>query len=98
MIKGLTRAGIGQVGSLEHFIRQAAQYGFGAIDSSAGELAEWCASASLDEAIAVLKEENMRIGVIGLSVNWRASDLEFQEGLVRLAQDAATAAIFGVTA
>lgn len=41
MIKGLTRAGIGEVGSIENFVKLASQYGFGAIDTDGSEVEQW---------------------------------------------------------
>lgn len=99
MIKGLTHAGLGgQVGSLENFVRLAAKYGFGAVDVGGGELREWADRVGIDAARAILREQQVDIGAIGLPVQWRAGEDKFREGLAQLAQDAEIAARFGVTA
>lgn len=99
MIKGLTRAGLGgQIGSLENFVRLAAKYGFGAVDVGGGELREWADRIGLDAARAVLQEQQMAIGALGLPVEWRAGEDKFRDGLAQLVQDAEIAARFGVAA
>lgn len=98
MIKGLSRAGLGDVGTIEQFVRKAAKHGFGAVDSGGGELRKWADETGLDAALGVLKEQGIIIGSIGLPVEWRADEEKFHSGLAKLAQDAEIAAKFGVTA
>ena len=98
MIKGLTRAGIGQVGSIEQFVHKASQHGFGAIDASGSELRNWTEGAGLEAAKSTLKQNNIIIGSIELPVEWRVDETRFRDGLPQLAQDAEIAATFGVTA
>ncbi|RXZ82249.1 sugar phosphate isomerase/epimerase [Paenibacillaceae bacterium] len=98
MIKGLSRAGVGDVGSIENFIQQAAAQGFGAIDSGGSELIEWINTAGVESAQAFLAKHNVVIGSIGLSVEWRTTEEAFQAGLKQLVEDAAAAAKLGVTA
>lgn len=97
MIKGLTRAGLGQVGPVERFATLASQFGFGAIDAGGKELEDWIAAAGLDGVNSVLQQANVQIGSIDLPVEWRQSEEKFREGLPRLAKDAQTAAQLGVT-
>ncbi|CAG7647208.1 sugar phosphate isomerase/epimerase family protein [Paenibacillus allorhizosphaerae] len=97
MIKGLTRAGLGQVGSVERFATLASRFGFGAIDAGGKELEDWIAAAGLDGVKNVLQETNVQIGSIGLPVEWRQSEEKFLEGIPRLAKDAQIAAQLGVT-
>ncbi|MEK4509283.1 sugar phosphate isomerase/epimerase family protein [Paenibacillus sp. FSL K6-2524] len=91
MIKGLSKAGIGQVRD-EEFILLAAEYGFGAVDLEAEAL---IACVGLEGAIELLGQHKMLIGSIGLNVEWRRTEDEFLEGLKGLAQSAATAAALG---
>lgn len=91
LIKGLSKAGIGQVHD-EEFIRLAAEYGFGAVDIEAESL---IACAGLEGAIELLGQHKMVIGSIGLNVEWRRTEDEFLEGLKGLVQSAAAAAALG---
>ncbi|OPA81225.1 xylose isomerase [Paenibacillus selenitireducens] len=94
MLKGLTRAGLGEVGTDERFIQQAAAYGFDAVDIDAFSFIE---RHGLEEAKAILAKNNVVIGSIGLSVEWRGTEEVFQNGLQKLAQEAAAAAALGCT-
>lgn len=92
MLKGLTRAGLGDIGSDERFIEQAARYGFDAVDIDALSFIE---QHGLEEAKAILARNHIVIGSIGLSVEWRGTEEVFQQGLQKLAQEAAAAAALG---
>ncbi|UQZ86797.1 Inosose isomerase [Paenibacillus konkukensis] len=98
MLKGVTRAGIGQAGSIESFIQAAAEHGFEAVAAEGKELEQWIADKGFAGAQAFLKEHGVQIGTIGLSVQWRTTEEEFRSGLARLAQDAEAAAALGCTA
>lgn len=99
MIKGLSRAGLGNVGTLERFVEEAGRYGFGAVDCGGGELLELeAAKGSLEEAKAFLRAKGVIIGSIGLPVEWRHDEEQFRSGLAGLARDAEAAARFGCTA
>ncbi|MFE5320105.1 sugar phosphate isomerase/epimerase family protein [Paenibacillus sp. NPDC056579] len=98
MLKGLTRAGIGSVGTLEDFIRSASAHGFEAIAADGKELEQWIDSKGIAGAQSFLKEYGIQIGTIGLSVQWRTSEEEFRAGLSRLVRDAEAAAALGCTA
>ncbi|TBL71540.1 sugar phosphate isomerase/epimerase family protein [Paenibacillus thalictri] len=95
MIKGVTKAGLGNVGTIEQYIASASRYGFGAVDCSGKELEDWIAQEGLEHASSYLQEHQVRIGTIGLSAEWRQSEDKFREGLTRLTQDAAAAAALG---
>jgi sugar phosphate isomerase/epimerase len=97
MLKGLTRAGIGDVGDIESFVRAAAAHEFEAVAASGSELESWIADKGLDHVKAFLHEHNVQIGGIGLSPQWRNSEEEFRSGLTRLAKDAEAAAAVGCT-
>ncbi|MDF2961647.1 MAG: xylose isomerase protein [Paenibacillus sp.] len=98
MLKGLTRAGIGNVGGIEEFVKAAAVHGFEAVAAGGQELEDWIAAKGAEEVRAFLKEQGVQIGTIGLSVQWRNSEEEFLNGLARLAKDAEAAAAVGCTA
>lgn len=97
MKKGLTRAGLGNVGQLETFVKMAHQYGFEAIDSSGEELRTFIADKGAEGANEFLQEHRMGIGSIGLSVEWRGSEDRFLADLERLPQAAKAAATMGCT-
>jgi sugar phosphate isomerase/epimerase len=97
MLKGLTRAGIGDVGHIESFVRAASAHDFKAITASGSELEDWIADKGLDTVQSFLQEQNVQVGSIGLSVQWRNSEEEFRSGLARLAKDAEVAASLGCT-
>ncbi|WP_282941321.1 sugar phosphate isomerase/epimerase family protein [Paenibacillus sp. RC67] len=98
MLKGLTRAGIGNVGSIEPFIQAAANYGFDAIAVDGKELEQWIDHRGLTGAQAILKEYGIQIATIGLPVQWRTTEEEFLAGLPTLTRQAEAAASLGCTA
>jgi sugar phosphate isomerase/epimerase len=98
MLKGLTRAGIGQVGSIEQFVTAATAHGFEAVDAGGQELEEWIAANGAEAVRIFLQEKGIQIGSIGLPVEWRNTEEEFLSGLSRLAKDAEAAADVGCTA
>lgn len=98
MLKGLTRAGIGDVGSVDHFVQLASSYGFEAIDAGGKELREWISRDGRSSVRQFLKDRNVVIGTIGLPVDWRDSEEKFRSALVQLAMDAQAAAEVGCTA
>lgn len=101
MLKGLTRAGIGSVGTLENYVRLAAENGFDAVDAGASELQELIAARGADGARAWLQDigqSRVAIGSIGLSVEWRADEAKFREGLTKLAAEAQAAEALGCKA
>lgn len=98
MIKGLTGAGIGNVGSLENFVTLAAQYGFGAVDTGGNALQTLIDDKGIDGARSFLQEHNVQIGTIGLPMDWRQSEEAFRSGLKDLVQEAENASALGCTA
>ncbi|MBJ6362353.1 sugar phosphate isomerase/epimerase family protein [Paenibacillus sp. GCM10012307] len=98
MIKGLTRAGTGHGETAEQFIRNAASYGFGAVDLGGDELESWAQEAGLETAKGLLKELGVVVGSIHLPVDWRSDEETFRSGLADLARHAQWAAKFGVDA
>lgn len=98
MIKGLTTAGIGQIESFEQFVTLAAQYEFGAIDTDGQTLIAFIDRYGLEEARIFLKQHDIMIGSIGLSVDWRSSDEAFRAGLPTFTAEVEAAAALGCTA
>ncbi|WNR44190.1 sugar phosphate isomerase/epimerase family protein [Paenibacillus roseipurpureus] len=94
MLRGLTRAGLGQIESDVQFIELAAKYGFQAVDLDALSLVE---AHTLDGARVLLERNGLVIGSIGLPVEWRTTEEAFRAGLPKLAQAAEAAAALGCT-
>lgn len=93
MIKGLSRAGIGDAGDLTAFIQKAAAHGFGAVDAGGQEIEVMIEQkGGVQAAKDYLAEHRIVISSIGLSVEWRKSEEEFLAGLPQLAADAKAAA------
>ncbi|SEN06302.1 sugar phosphate isomerase/epimerase [Paenibacillus sp. OV219] len=92
MLRGLSRAGLGNIGSDEQMIALAQQYGFQTVDIDARGLIE---RNGLEGAQELLKKSGVSVGAIGLSVEWRSTEEKFREGLAKLADDAAAAAALG---
>jgi sugar phosphate isomerase/epimerase len=95
MLRGLSKAGLGQVGSDENLIKQAALYSFETVDLDAQSLIE---QHGLEQARALLQQNSMKIGSIGLSVEWRGTEEQFQSSLIGLAASASAAKALGCTA
>lgn len=92
MLRGLTRAGMGAIGSDELFIELAAKEGFQAVDIDAKGLNERLGTAG---AIEKLAHHGIVIGSIGLPVEWRSGEEEFRAGLNALTEAAAAARTLG---
>lgn len=97
MIKGLSSAGLGDVKNLEELILLASKNGFDTVDTSGKDLRNFVKDKGLIEAKNFLKEKNITISSINLSVEWRETDEVFREGLSVLLEDAKIAAKFGCT-
>lgn len=95
ILRGLTRAGLGNVGSTEQFIALASKYGFQAVDIDAAGLVE---ERGEDGAAELLRSHGVVVGAIGLSVQWRTTEDEFRSGLPALTKQAALASRLGCTA
>ncbi len=80
MIKGVTSAGLGRVGSLEEFIVLAGENGFGAVDTDGSSLEQWIAGKGLSACREFLKEHRVVIGAIGLPLEWRNDEESFVKG------------------
>jgi sugar phosphate isomerase/epimerase len=94
MLRGLTPAGIGEIGSQKRFVEMAAQYGFESVDLDPKALIE---EVGLLEAKDLLKKCKISVGAMGLPVEWRGTEEEFQVGLLYLAEYAHAASELGCT-
>jgi len=94
LLKGLTKAGLGAVGSEERLVALAADYGFDAVDL---EAAPWIERFGLGPARELLHERNIQLGSIALPVEWRASEEQFRSSLLQLASAAEAASALGCT-
>lgn len=95
MIKGLTQAGLGSFNSFEEFVQQAAEYGFGAVDTDGHALRSLIELKGLEGAREFLNKHQMQIGTIGLPADWRSTEEAFRSGLSQLALDAQAASQLG---
>lgn len=95
MLRGLTRAGIGDAGNFESFVQLAAKHGFQAVDAGGSELRDLIAARGVSGAQQFLADHAMQVGSIGLPVEWRHSDEEFRKGLTQLSADAEAARALG---
>jgi hypothetical protein len=91
MIKGISRAGLGEIGDDEQFIALASQYGFKSVDLDAKGLINHFGGVA--QTAEYLKQKDMIIGSFGLPVDWRSTDENFRSGLVSLIEEAATDAV-----
>ncbi|HZG84657.1 sugar phosphate isomerase/epimerase family protein [Paenibacillus sp.] len=92
---GLTRAGLGNIGTDERFIELAGAYGFEAVDVDPLGLIE---RGGADGARALLEKSGVSIGAMGLPVEWRTTDEAFRAGLAKLQAAAEAGAQLGCTA
>lgn len=95
MLPTLTTAGIGDPGGLERLVELAGRHGFAAVDTSCESLAGLVAARGLDGARAFFDQHGVRVGAVGLPVEWRRDEEAFRRGLARLPQLAEVAASLG---
>lgn len=95
MLRGLSKAGLGNVGSDENFIKLAAIYGFKTVDLDALSFIE---QHGLEQAKALLQQHSVSLGSIELPVEWRGTEEQFQSSLTRLAASAEAARALGCSA
>ncbi|MDN8588571.1 sugar phosphate isomerase/epimerase family protein [Paenibacillus sp. 11B] len=89
MIRGLTRAGLGNIESNEQYITNAAKYGFQSVDLNPLSLIQ---EVGQEQAKYLLESNQVIIGSSDLTVEWRTTDEQFREGLQSLVQMAEAAA------
>ncbi len=95
MRRGLSGAGLGNRSSDLEWISKAAQYGFEVVDTSAAGLIEKLGSK--EAAAQYLHDHSVQLGSVGLPVQWRGTDEQFQQGLANLVVEAEAAASLGGT-
>ncbi|MBM7570021.1 sugar phosphate isomerase/epimerase family protein [Aquibacillus albus] len=94
MLRGLTRAGLGNLENDKEFISLAASYGFQSVDLDAKGLID---AYGLEASKKLLLQQNIVIGSTNLPVEWRQTDKEFQQGITHLPAAAQAAAELGCT-
>lgn len=94
MLRGLSRAGFGNLDSEEQWIKLAAESGFQAVDIDAKGLID---RNGAEQAKALLADHRMTIGAIGLPVEWRSDEATFRAGLPALVDAAEAASMLGCT-
>jgi len=92
MLRGLTKAGLGEFKDDKQLIELAAEYGFQSVDLDARS---FITTFGLDRAKEILSENDVTIGSIGLSVQWRTSDDDFSSSLPNLILEAQAAKELG---
>lgn len=95
MKQGISRAGIGKVTDTYQFAQLAAQYRFEAIEEDGAQICNWIEHTSINHASETLSQLAVEIGAIGLPVQWRATEAQFQAGLPLLLQQAQAASALG---
>ncbi|KKI91969.1 xylose isomerase [Bacillus sp. SA1-12] len=94
MLKGITKAGLGEISDDKKFIELAAEFGFQSVDIDAKSFID---AYGLENAKEILHKNNIVIGAIGLPVEWRQSTDQFNADLPNLAAAAKAAAELGCT-
>lgn len=94
MLRGISGAGLGVLESDQQLIELAGAYGFQAVDLDALSLVQ---RYGVEKSRELLAANDVVIGSIGLSVEWRTTEEAFLEGLEGLAFSAAAARALGCT-
>lgn len=94
MLRGLTGAGLGALDNQRQLIELAGRYGFQTVDTDALSLLR---EYGVSGARALLEENGVAIGSIGLPVEWRGGEEAFLNDYEGLAASAAAAKALGCT-
>lgn len=94
MLRGISAAGLGTIGSEEQLMELAARYGFHSVDLDARSLVDRMGAEAAAERLQSLE---LTVGAIGLPVEWRGSEAVFRESLKGLPASAEAAAALGCT-
>jgi len=97
MIPTLTTAGLGPVGDLDTLIGLASRNGFAAVDTGPDPLSKFVAAHGIEGAREYLAAHRVRLGNLGLPVEWRKDEDTFRQGLTRLTEAAELAVTMGCT-
>ena len=81
MLKGLSKAGIGEVKGLKELISLAAHNGFHAVEATSDDLKEFITQTSLNDVKIYLETEGIQLGAVTLPVEWRTDTETFKEGI-----------------
>lgn len=92
MIQGLTRTGLGDVGTDENFLNLAHRYGFRSVDLDPMGLVERHGVAGTKE---LLTSHDMLLGAVLLPVGWQTTEEQFLQGVTKLASSAELLAQLG---
>ncbi|MBM7579635.1 sugar phosphate isomerase/epimerase family protein [Jeotgalibacillus terrae] len=94
VLKGISKAGLGDIRNDEQYIRQAASLGFEAVDFDAQDFVE---AYGLEKAKKILSDNQVVLGSIALPVEWRGTKEEFNRDLLKLPSAAKAAQDLGCT-
>lgn len=94
MIKGLTRAGLGDIGNDVYFIEKASQFGFEAVDIDPLNLVK---QYGIEGTRELLLKHQIQIGCFSLPVDWQSDEATFRRGLSKLVESAEVASKLNVT-
>lgn len=95
MFKSLSAGAIGVGGTTEEIAALAAAHGFQSMDFNAAEAADLADAGELDSLRALYDRHALRVGAMGLPVNFRGEEEAFQRDLAGLGRQAAAAAAMG---
>ena len=97
MFKSLCAGPIGVSGTTEEIAALAARHGFGGMAFDAGEAAELAGRGELGSLRAVYEQHGLRVGAMGLPVQFRTDEETFEADLAKLRPQAAAAEAMGCT-
>lgn len=95
MLKGLSKAGIGEVEGLKELISLAADNGFHAVEATSEDLKEFIMQTNLNEVKTYLGMKGIQLGAVTLPVEWRGDNEVFKEGIKELVEIANYASKLG---
>lgn len=95
MLKGLSKAGLGEVDDVEELVDVASINNFAAIETSGKELKDYVDANGLEDVKLYFQNKNIQISALSLPVEWRMSDEKFRKGIQCLVEEVELAAEFG---
>jgi len=97
MFKSLSAGAIGVGGTTEEIAALAGTHGFGGMSFNAGQAADLMDKGQLDSLKALYTSHGLRVGAMGLPVQFRQDADTFEQGLAGLARQAKAAQAMGCT-
>jgi len=94
MLRGLSKAGLGTLGSQRELVELAGRHGFRSVELDPLALMEECGE---EEAKQLLQKNGATLASFGLPVEWRTTEEKFLEDMEKLAAYAAAAETLGCT-